>query len=110
MSTYTEQAMPALEQVVIPVAKVPLFRPFEVLAIGCGITTLIGIFVVSSVFLTGMIIAMSLLTLVGAMLYYGAVSAKHRVQRSRAPIAIAPARAMSDMSGGSVDPEATSAF
>ncbi len=106
--------MPTLEQVVIPVAKAPLFRPFELVAIGCGITTLIGTFVVSSVFLTGMIIAMSLLTLVGATLYYGAVSAKHRVQRVRAPIApaITPvrARAMSGMSGSSVDPEATSAF
>lgn len=47
--------------------KVPILRRFEVIAIGCGLTTLIGSFLVNSVVLKGAIIGASLVTLVALL-------------------------------------------
>ena len=49
----------------------PLVRPFELVAIGCGVATLVGTFVVSSVVLKGLLIGGSLLALMGSLLYFG---------------------------------------
>lgn len=49
----------------------PLVRPFETIAISCGVLTLIGTFFVSSVMLKGLLIGGSFFALIGALLYFG---------------------------------------
>lgn len=49
----------------------PLLRPFELVAIGCGVATLVGTFLVSGVLFKGLLIGGSLLTLLGSLLYFG---------------------------------------
>ena len=63
--------------------KVPILRRFEVIAIGCGLTTLIGTFLVTSVALKGAIIGVSLVTLVAALLYFAVISLRQREQPIR---------------------------
>jgi len=53
----------------------PLVRPFEVVSIGCGVVTLVGTFIVSSVMLKGLLIGGSFLALAGSLLYFGLAGA-----------------------------------
>ena len=59
----------------VPVAE-PLVRPFETVAIGCGIATLIGMFAVSHVLIKGALIGGSLMGLMIALLYFGFVGTR----------------------------------
>ena len=54
----------------------PIMRPFETVAIACGIATLIGTFAVSHVLLKGALIGGSLLALMGSLLYFGLAGAR----------------------------------
>lgn len=54
----------------------PLMKPFEVIAIACGIATLIGTFAISHVLLKGAIIGGSLVALTGSLLYFGLVGSR----------------------------------
>jgi hypothetical protein len=60
-------------------ASEPLVRPFETVAIGCGIATLIGMFAVSHVLLKGALIGGSLVGLTVALLYFGFVGSRSGV-------------------------------
>ncbi len=64
----------------------PLLRPFEVIAIACGVTTLIATFLVSVPLLKGLLISGSLLALIGTLLYYGVVGTRDKVRRVRTAI------------------------
>lgn len=57
-------------------AREPIMRPFETVAIACGVATLIGTFAVSHVLLKGVLIGGSLLALMGSLLYFGLVGAR----------------------------------
>ena len=57
----------------------PLLRPFEIVAIGCGVMTLVATFFVSVPLYKGMLIGGSLLGLIGALLHYGAAYFRDRV-------------------------------
>ncbi len=54
----------------------PIMRPFAIVAIACGIATLVGTFVVSNTIFKGLLIGGSLLVLVGSLLYYGLVGTR----------------------------------
>ncbi|MBT6273673.1 MAG: hypothetical protein HOI95_06020 [Chromatiales bacterium] len=56
----------------------PLMRPFELVAIACGVLTMIGTFAVSHVLLKGLLIGGSLLVVVGCLLYFCLVGAEER--------------------------------
>ena len=71
------------EVMLVAPIKVPILRRFEVIAIGCGLTTLIGTFLVTSVALKGAIIGVSLVTLVAALLYFAVISLRQREQPIR---------------------------
>ena len=64
-----------------PTSTEPLIRPFEMVAIGCGVATLIGTFGVSSVLLKAMFIGGSLVTLMGSLLYFGLIGSRNEVDR-----------------------------
>ena len=46
-------------------------RPFEIVAIACGVLTIIGTFAVSHVMVKGLLIGGSLAVLMGSLLYFG---------------------------------------
>ena len=48
----------------------PLVRPFETIAISCGVLTLIGTFIVSRVILKGLLIGGPFFALTGSLLYF----------------------------------------
>lgn len=60
----------------------PIMRPFEIVAIGCGVATLVGTFAVSSVLLKGALIGGSLLALMASLLYFGLIGGRNEMDRS----------------------------
>jgi hypothetical protein len=73
----------------------PLLRPFEIVAMVCGVTTLGATFLVSTPLLKGMLIGGSLLGLIGALLYYGVVGTREKVRRICTAIPRTAIKAMS---------------
>lgn len=65
----------------------PLLRPFELVALGCGVVALIGTFLVEPLLLKGLVITGSMLFLVGALVYFGAAEGgRYAPERLRAAI------------------------
>ena len=62
-------------------AKEPLMRPFEMIAIACGVATLIGTFLVSAPLLKAGFIGGSLLALILSLLYFCVASTRQTFTR-----------------------------
>ena len=73
----------------------PLLRPFEIIAIACGVTTLVATFFISVPLLKGALIGGSLLGLIGALLYYGVVGTRDKVRRIRTAVPRSAIKSMS---------------
>jgi hypothetical protein len=67
-------------------AKESLMRPFEAIAIACGVATLVGTFLVSAPLLKGALIGGSLLALIASLLYFCITSTRQTLSRIRTSV------------------------
>ncbi|MEM7406743.1 MAG: hypothetical protein AAF458_15710 [Pseudomonadota bacterium] len=65
----------------------PLLRPFELVALGCGAVALAGSFLIEPLLLKGLVMSGAMLSLVGALLYFGAAEGgRYAPDRLRAAV------------------------